>query len=117
MDANNANGNNGAGGNNGNPSDHLSIVIDAEGTPELTNVNQTHTTTTSSNPASTSESTTAANGGEVHVAEVNQGTRFDLQLFTKWLEQAFPFIFLLLLVWIYEHRNGTPLNSSTAHSI
>jgi hypothetical protein len=27
-------------------------------------------------------------------------------LFTKWLEQAFPFIFLLILVWIYEHRNG-----------
>lgn len=38
---------------------------------------------------------------------LNSGsTRLDLQLFTRWIEQSFPFIILLVLLWIYQHRNG-----------
>lgn len=48
----------------------------------------------------------AANAGETITTHEIDGTRLDLQLITSWLEQAFPFVFLLLLVWIYEHRNG-----------
>lgn len=33
-------------------------------------------------------------------------TRIDLQLFTRWLEQSIPFIVLLSVLWIYQHRTG-----------
>jgi len=47
-----------------------------------------------------------ANTGETVTTHEIDGTRLDLQLITNWLEQSIPFVFLLFLLWIYEHRNG-----------
>jgi hypothetical protein len=57
----------------------------------------------------------SANAGDTITTHEIDGTRLDLQLITTWLEQAFPFVFLLLLVWIYEHRNGMSLKHHLRH--
>jgi len=44
--------------------------------------------------------------GETIAAQGIDGTRIDLQLLTSWIEQSFPFVILLLIIWIYQHRNG-----------
>lgn len=52
---------------------------------------------------------TNANAGETIAAQGLDGARVDLQLLGSWLEQSFPFILLLVLLWIYQHRNGIVL--------
>lgn len=92
-------------GNNGaNVGDHLSIMIDPENNNQENNNDPLNTHTSSARGNNTGESNIATE-------EVNTGARFDLQLLTKWVEQSFPFIFLLLLIWIYEHRNGMSNNT------
>jgi hypothetical protein len=43
---------------------------------------------------------------DVEDDSITTGTRVDLQMFGRWLEQSIPFIVMLAVVWIYQHRNG-----------
>ena len=60
---------------------------------------------------------TSANAGDTITTHGIDGTRLDLQLLTTWLEQAFPFVLLLILIWIYEHRNGMSWLNQTHTSV
>ncbi len=35
------------------------------------------------------------------------GTRIELHAAVRWIEQAFPFLLLLTLVFLYQHRTGS----------
>jgi hypothetical protein len=83
--------------NTNNTGNATEVVIDM---PPLVNSPHNESSNNPNNPNN------PANAGDAITTHEIDGTRLDLQLLTTWVEQSFPFVILLLLVWVYEHRNG-----------
>lgn len=97
--------------NNDNESLELSIQIDNQNGASHTS-SSSSTVLESSRESSTSRDINTGddpNNRDIIIDEnsiTSGSTRIDLQLFTRWLEQAAPFVILLLILWLYQHKNG-----------
>lgn len=80
--------------------------VDEEGDPDssiLHNNNNNNNEEEHNNSTSNTDNNRNV-ADEADISSVD--ARLDLQMISKWVEQAIPFLVLLVVLWIYQHRNS-----------